>query len=47
MDALRDRFTTPVGLLSLGVIIGVLGIGGTMGRWINRQIEQDEAKQRR
>ncbi len=47
MDALRELFTTPAGLLSLGVIIGVLGIGGTMGRWITRQIEQDAAKQRR
>ncbi len=47
MDALKELFTTPVGLLSLGVIIGVLAIGGYMGRWINQQIEQDEAKQRR
>ncbi len=47
MDALKELFTTPVGLLSLAVIIGVLVIGGYMGRWINRQIELDEAKQRR
>jgi hypothetical protein len=29
------------------VIIGVIVIGAYIGRWINRQIEQDEARQRR
>ncbi len=47
MDALRELFTTPVGLLSLAVILGVLVIGGYMSRWINQQIERDEANQRR
>jgi hypothetical protein len=47
MGALKELFTTPVGLLSLAVIVGVLVIGGDMGRWINQQIERDEARQRR
>jgi hypothetical protein len=29
------------------VIIGVIVIGAYMSHWINRQIEQDEARQRR
>jgi mannose/fructose/N-acetylgalactosamine-specific phosphotransferase system component IID len=33
--------------MSLAVIIGVIVIGAYIGRWINRQIEQDEARQRR
>jgi hypothetical protein len=47
MDALKELFTTPVGLLSLGVIIGVIVMGAWMTRWINRQIEKDEQQARR
>jgi mannose/fructose/N-acetylgalactosamine-specific phosphotransferase system component IID len=47
MEALKELFGTAVGLMSLAVIIGVIVIGAYIGRWINRQIEQDEARQRR
>lgn len=47
MDALKELFTTPVGLLSLAVIIGVLAIGAYMSRWINQQIEKDEQVNKR
>lgn len=47
MDALKELFTTPVGLMSLGVIIGAIVMGVGMTRWINRQIEKDEQQARR
>lgn len=47
MDALKELFTTPAGLLSLGVIIGAIVMGVGMTRWINRQIEKDEQRTRR
>lgn len=46
-DALRELFTTDVGLLSLGVIVGILVIAAYMKAWIGRQIREDEARHRR
>jgi hypothetical protein len=45
-DALRELFTTPVGLLSLGAIVGVIVIGAVMNAWIRRQIRNDEMRNR-
>lgn len=45
-DALRELFTTQVGLLSLGAIVGVLVIGAVMNSWIRRQIRNDEMRNR-
>jgi Flp pilus assembly protein TadB len=47
MEALKELFTTPVGLLSLAVIIGVLAMGAFMSRWINQQIEKEEQASKR
>jgi len=44
MDALRELFTTWVGLLSLGVIIGVIVMGILMNRWFAAQIAREEAQ---
>ncbi len=41
-DALRELFTTDVGLLSLFVIVGVLVIGTYMKIWIGKQMDRDE-----
>lgn len=41
MDALRELFTTGVGLLSLAAIAGVIAIGIWLVRWFVRQIERD------
>ncbi len=46
-DALRELFTTDVGLLSLGVIVGVLAIGAYMNGWVRARIREDEMKQGR
>jgi hypothetical protein len=43
MDALRELFTTWVGLLSLGVIVGVIVMGVVMNRWFAAQIAREEA----
>jgi hypothetical protein len=45
-DALRELFTTNVGLLSLAAIIGVIAIGAVMHAWIRRQIRNDEMRDR-
>lgn len=45
MDALRELFTTTVGLLSLGVIVVVIGMGIGSWVWFNKQID-DEASGR-
>lgn len=45
MDALRELFTTWIGLLSLGVIVGIGVIALVMFRWIGAQVARDEAKQ--
>lgn len=44
MDALRELFTTWIGLLSLGVIIGVIVMGVVMNRWFAAQIAREEAQ---
>ena len=44
MDALRELFTTWIGLLSLGVIVGIGVIALVMFRWIGAQVEREEAK---
>lgn len=46
-DAVRELFTTDVGLLSLGVIVGVIVIAAYMKAWIGRQIRDDEARRGR
>jgi uncharacterized protein HemX len=45
-DALRELFTTSVGLLSLAAIVGVIAIGAVMNAWIRRQIRNDEMRNR-
>jgi hypothetical protein len=44
MDALRELFTTWIGLLSLGVLAGIGVIALVMFRWIGAQVEREEAK---
>lgn len=44
MDALRELFTTWIGLLSLGVIVGVIVMGILMNRWFVAQIAREEAQ---
>jgi len=44
MDALRELFTTWIGLLSLGVIVGIGVIALVMFRWVSAQVEREEAK---
>jgi hypothetical protein len=43
-DALRELFTTDVGILSLLVIVGVIAIGTAMKIWIGRQIDRDSGR---
>ena len=43
MDALRELFTTWIGLLSLGVIAGVIVMGFAMNRWVAAQVAREEA----
>ncbi len=45
MDALRELFTTWIGLLSLGVLLGIGVIALVMFRWMGAQVARDEAKQ--
>lgn len=44
MDALRELFTTWIGLLSLGVIVGVIVMGIVMNRWFAAQIAREDAQ---
>ncbi|MBK9243725.1 MAG: DUF3149 domain-containing protein [Burkholderiales bacterium] len=44
MDALRELFTTWIGMMSLGVIVGIGVIAIVMFRWIGAQVARDEAK---
>jgi hypothetical protein len=44
MDALRELFTTWIGLASLGVIVGVIVMGVAMNRWFAAQIAREEAQ---
>lgn len=46
MHALKDLFTSDVGLLSLGVIVFTLGMGGYYLRYFLKHIAQDSAAQR-
>lgn len=45
MHALKDLFTSDVGLFSLGVIVFMLGMGGFFLRYFLRHIELDAAAQ--
>jgi hypothetical protein len=40
-DALRELFTTDVGIMSLLVIVGVVVIATYMKIWIGKQIDRD------
>jgi hypothetical protein len=44
MDALRELFTTWIGLMSLGVIVGVIVMGIVMNRWFAAQIAREDAQ---
>jgi hypothetical protein len=44
MDALRELFTTWIGLLSLGGLVGIGVIALVMFRWVGAQVARDEAK---
>lgn len=44
MGALKELFTTDVGLLSLGVIVGVIAMGFGFSHWFNRQIERERSQ---
>mgnify|MGYP000948659628 CR=1 FL=1 len=46
MQALKELFTTDVGLLSIGVIVFMLGMGGFYLRYFVQHMRQDEARQR-
>jgi Tfp pilus assembly protein PilN len=43
-DALRELFTTQVGLLSMAAIVGVVAIGLYLHTWVRRQIRNDEMR---
>jgi Protein of unknown function (DUF3149) len=44
MDALRELFTTWIGIMSLGVIVGVIVMGVVMNRWFAAQIAREDAQ---
>jgi hypothetical protein len=46
MVALKELFTTDIGLLSLFVILFVIGIGFWMSRFFAARIREDEAAAR-
>jgi hypothetical protein len=46
MQALRELFTTDVGLMSIGVIVFMLGMGAFFLRFFLQHMHQDEARQR-
>ncbi len=46
MQALRELFTTDIGLLSLVVLVVLLGIAGFLYRWFQARIREDEASRR-
>jgi hypothetical protein len=46
MQALKELFTTDVGLLSIGVIVFMLGMGGFYLRFFLQHMRQDEERQR-
>jgi Protein of unknown function (DUF3149) len=47
MVALKELFTTPIGLLSLGTIAFILVMGAYIFVWVRRQMEKEEAADRR
>lgn len=44
MILIQNLLTTDYGLLSLGVIVGVLIIGWWMSRWIRARMAEDAAR---
>lgn len=44
MDALRELFTTDIGLLSLGVLLFIVVMAIWFGRFFMSHIRQDEAE---
>ena len=44
MDALRELFTTDIGLLSLGVLLFIVVMAIWFGRFFLSHIRQDEAE---
>ncbi len=44
MGALRELFTTWIGLLSLFVIVGIVVMGIAMNRWFAAQIAREDAQ---
>jgi len=44
MDALRELFTTWVGLASFAVLAGVVVMGFVMNRWVAAQVAREEAQ---
>ena len=46
MHALKDLFTSDVGLFSLGVIVFMLGMAGFFLRYFTRHMEEDERAQK-
>ncbi len=47
MHALKDLFTSDVGLLSLGSIVFMLGMAGFYVRYFVRHMHEDEQRARR
>lgn len=43
MDAMRELFTTPIGLLSLFTIGFVLVMGAYIGSFVKKQVAKDTA----
>jgi hypothetical protein len=46
MQALKELFTTDVGLLSIGVIVFMLGMGGFYLRYFIQHMHADEAAEK-
>jgi hypothetical protein len=44
MDALRELFTTWIGLMSLGVLVGIGIIAVVMFRWVGAQVAREDAQ---
>ena len=45
MILIKNLLTTDYGLLSLGVIVGVLVIGWWLSRWFQQNMERDAANE--
>ena len=46
IQALKELFTTDVGLLSIGVIVFMLGMGGFYLRYFIQHMREDEAREK-